>query len=444
MKFFRTRFLSQMRNIYFHPTIDKSMQYYKACFCTVFTFFLLCLIPTSSAEENVGDIIILFDQSASMKEYDPKSISKAWLITFMKTFNKPYNVLLVGFDERIHQHTKVSMKNKKDFQTLRDKIKRIEAHGLTTDMEAPFRYLLERDENHPIAFVVIVSDGEQEIWDEKRWYLSKRIRTDNRYEELNKQYRSLKAQGVTFKEIYNQLKTLYHARNLNLINERLAKLKEKIGRKLVFLDISGDFKFFEKWAEAMDAQYILANARGKEDPVEALRSAIIVLQERASDVLQEQLPSDYKERVEPIPEPQEEAEISLSGPSPEPELPAEPPAVSDKELPPLKSEVKETDKKEPLKEQLPPDHKESMESIPQPHVIEEPAPVAPSEPEPPLKPSAESFKESAALKTDLKETGKKDLPKRWMIFLTLFILLIVVFFSVVLFRYRKKANPTPE
>ena len=142
--------------------------------------------------------------------------------------------------------------------------------------------------------------------------------------------------------------------------------------------------------------------------------------------------------------PQEEAEISLSGPSPEPELPAEPPAVSDKELPPLKSEVKETDKKEPLKEQLPPDHKESMESIPQPHVIEEPAPVAPSEPEPPLKPSAESFKESAALKTDLKETGKKDLPKRWMIFLTLFILLIVVFFSVVLFRYRKKANPTPE
>ena len=367
MNFFTTHFLNKIQNI--------------CLYFTAFIFILSCSLPASFADEYVGDVIILFDQSASMKDYDPKLISKVWMLAFIKTFKKPYNVLLVGFDDRLHEHVKATMKNKKDIETLRDKIKRIRMHGLTTDLEAPLRYLLEHNDSRPITLAVIISDGEPEIWDEKRWYLSKKIRTDNRYEELNKQYRSLKAQGFTKKELYNRLKNLYHARNLELINQRLAKLKEKLGGKLVFLDISGNFDFFESWAKAANAQFIPANARDDEYPVKALRSAIIAIQEKASAVLSEELPSEHEERTEPVPEPES---------------------------------------------------------------VEEPVAVTPPQPQIPVKPPTASCKESPPLKTDVKVTDKEKLSRSWMIVLWVIILLMAAIFFSVLFRYRKRVKPALE
>ncbi len=334
-------------------------------------------IPSSAADESVGDVIILFDQSASMKDYDPKLISKVWMLTFIKTFERPYNVFLVGFDDKLHKHAKVNMGNKKDVDALRDKIKKIETHGLTTDMEAPLRYLLERNDINPVAFAVIISDGEPEIWDEKRWYLSKKIRSDLRYEDLNKQYRSLKAQGFTKKQLYNRLQNLYHAKNLKVINERLGELSEKVGRKLVFLDISGDFKFFKNWAKAANAQHILANALGEENPVETLRSAILALQKKASDILSEQLPIDHEERMEPIPEPK---------------------------------------------------------------AIEKPAPVTLPPPQIHEKPSSPTTKKSPPLKKEIRVTGKEDHSRIWIILLPLAILLVALFIYATLSNSSKKAK----
>lgn len=318
---------------------------YRAYFPTVFVFLLLFSIQPSFADETFNDVIILFDQSASMNDYDPKLASKVWMLTFIKTFEKPYNVFLVGFDDRLHEHAKATMAISGDVDSLRDKVKSIKTRGLTTDMEVPLRYLLERNAINPIAFAVIISDGEPEIWDDKRWYLSKKIRTDLRYEELNRQYRTFKARGFTNKQLYNRLKDLYQAKNLNYINERLGELKELVGEKLVFMDISGDFKYFKNWAKAANAQHILVDAVNEENLVESLRGAIISLQKKASKILSEQLPSDHEERIEPIPKPK-----AIKNPKPgipvRPPIQAKPPPASPKIAPPTKKNIKATDKEE--------------------------------------------------------------------------------------------------
>ena len=386
------------------------IQSYKIYFSPVIIFFLLCSTPASLADENVSDVIILFDQSASMNDYDPKLISKVWLLTFLKTFEKPYNVLLVGFDDKLHIHEKITMQNKTDVEPLREKIKRIETHGLTTDMEAPLRYLLERYDLNPIAFAVIISDGEPEIWDEKRWYLSKKIRSDFRYEGLTKQYLSLKNQGITKKQIYNRLKDRYQAMNLSVINERLAELKEKIGKKLIFLDISGDFKFFKSWAKSANAQYILANAQNEEDPAEALRNTMIALLEKASNILSEELPPDHEERVESNPVPK----VIEAAPKP-------------KAIEPIPGP-------------------KAIEPIPEPHLVKEPDPVTPPPPQIPAEPSVAPITKSPPSKGEIKvtkkATKKEEFLKGWMILLAAGLLLIVAFFYALSWDNRKKVKST--
>lgn len=392
-------------NILLFPT-----QSYKNYFPPVIVFFLLCSTPACLADENVSDVIILFDQSASMNDYDPKLISKVWILTFLKTFEKPYNVLLVGFDDKLHIHEKITMKNKKDVEALNDKIKRIETHGLTTDMEAPLRYLLERHDLNPIAFAVIISDGEPEIWDEKRWYLSKKIRSDFRYKGLTRQYLSLKNQGITKKQLYNRLKDRYQAMNLSVINERLAELKEKIGKKLIFLDISGNFKFFKSWAKTANAQYILANAQNEEDPAEALRNTMIALQEKASNILSEELPPDHEKRVEPIPEPKT----------------IEP-------IPELKT-IEATPKPK------------TIVPIPGPNLVKAPPPVIPPRPQISAGPSVEPIIESPPPKSEIKvtrkTTKKEEFLKGWMILLAAGLLLMVAFFFALFLSKRKNVKST--
>lgn len=263
-------------------------------------FFLLLAVPASSADNKSGKVVILFDQSASMKDYDPKLISKVWLITFINTFEKPYDITFAGFDDVIHEHIRMVTKNKEDVITITKKAEEIKAKGLTTDLEVPLRYLLERNDIDPILFAIIVSDGEPEIWDEKRWYLSRKIRSDPRYEDLNRQYRSLKSQGISPRGIYDKLYSLYEARNLKLIRERLAMIKEKLGNKLVFLDISGEFEFFKDWAKTANAEYIMIPAVSEKSPVDALRTSMISLQEKASKVVQEPLPEDHERIIDPI------------------------------------------------------------------------------------------------------------------------------------------------
>jgi Na+-transporting methylmalonyl-CoA/oxaloacetate decarboxylase gamma subunit len=263
-------------------------------------FSLLFFASASSAADKPGKVLILFDQSGSMHQNDPKLISKVWLTAFIKAFKEPYDVTLAGFDDGVYEQIRITTEKKKDVEAIAEKVEKIETRGLTTDQEAPLRYLLESDEIDPVSFAVIVSDGEPEIWDEKRFYLSRKIRSDSRYEDLNKQYRLLKSRGLSKRELFDKLYSQYHARNLELIRERLAMIRERFGSRLVFLDISGEFEYFKNWADAAGAEYIPVPARGDISSVDRLRMTITALLKKASEVAQEPLPADSDMLVEPM------------------------------------------------------------------------------------------------------------------------------------------------
>ncbi len=282
----------------------------------VASFFLaagMFLYSGASADTRPGDIVILFDQSASMKKYNPKLVSKLWVLTFINTFKKPYNVVLVGFDDKVYEHMSISTDNEKDLKAFKKKVERIRASGLTTDFEAPLRYLVEYDKE--VFFAVIITDGEPEIWDEKRWYLSKRIRLNERYGDLNRQYRELKSQGLTKAELYKRLNTPYSERNLELIDERLEQLKQKFGNKLIFLDILGKYEYLKRWSQTAGAELIVASSQSGRSPAAELRAAFSALQKKASEVIEEPLPEDFEQKIELAPQPPK---------APEPEIKAEP------------------------------------------------------------------------------------------------------------------------
>jgi hypothetical protein len=194
---------------------------------------------------------------------------------------------------------------------LAGKIEVVHTRGLATDLEIPLRYLLEGDATKPLSLAVIVSDGEPEIWDEKRPFLSKRVRTDQRYDDLNARYRSLKTEGRDPEQIYELLHADYQARNIKLIEARLAGIKERFGNKLVFLDVSGASEFFKNWAKAAGSEYIAIAPQMGTSPVERLREALVSFKQKAVVIVEESPPEGKESALEiplelepePVPEP---------------------------------------------------------------------------------------------------------------------------------------------
>lgn len=263
-------------------------------------FFCLCVHQPSLAEEEAVEVAILFDQSASMNDFDPKLVSKKWLMEFALSFKKTYTVVFAGFDDRVHEHVRLTTGSEEDVRLLSEKIESIITGGITTDLETPLQYLVESNAKRPLSMAVIVSDGEPEIWDEKRPFLSKRVRTDKRYDDLNSQYNSLKSEGRDPRQIYDLLHADYQARNIKLIKERLAWIKEKFGNRLVFLDVSGGSEYFTSWAKEAGSEYIAISPQRDASPVERLRSALISLKQKTADIVKEPQP-EGKETVLEIP-----------------------------------------------------------------------------------------------------------------------------------------------
>lgn len=263
-------------------------------------FICLCASQSSFAVEEAGEIVIMFDQSASMNDFDPKLVSKKWLMEFARSFKKPYNVVFAGFDDRIHEHVRLTTGKEEDVRLLSGKIESVITGGVTTDLETPLRYLVESNDKRPLSMAVIVSDGEPEIWDEKRPFLSKRVRADKRYDDLNSQCNSLKSEGRDPRQIYDLLHADYQARNIKLIKERLAGIKEKFGNRLVFLDVSGESEYFRSWAKEAGSEYIAISPQSDASPVERLRAALISLKQKTADIVEEPQP-EGKEMVLEIP-----------------------------------------------------------------------------------------------------------------------------------------------
>ncbi|WP_156612393.1 vWA domain-containing protein, partial [Paramagnetospirillum marisnigri] len=205
-------------------------------------------VGSGSAQEQ-PDIMILFDQSGSVGKHDPKLASKAWLLTFLKTFDNPYKIEVVGFDEALYRHLAVERDTATDIKALNQAIDEIEMAGKATDLEMPFRYLLNFAKPST-KLAIIISDGEPEIWDAKLGYLSKEVQADTRYDDLNRQYQQMKDAGVSKRKRFEKLGALYHARNIELIEGQLPGIAKLIGDRLIIWDLSGTSYYLKTWAKA--------------------------------------------------------------------------------------------------------------------------------------------------------------------------------------------------
>ncbi|CAA6606327.1 MAG: VWA domain-containing protein [Alphaproteobacteria bacterium] len=256
--------------------------------------FLGPVRPVSAQEQ--PDIIILFDQSGSVGKHDPKLASKAWLLTFLKTFDNPYKIEIVGFDETLYRHLAIDRDPTTDINAVNRAIDGIETVGKATDLEMPFRYLLNFAKSST-KLAVIISDGEPEIWDAKLGYLSKEVQADSRYDNLNSQYQQMKDAGISKREQFEKLGALYHARNIDLIEGQMPGIAKLIGDRLIIWDLSGTSYYLKTWAKAAGAQYLPMRVAAQENPVEQLQKAMTALQQRSSVIVKEALPDDHEHRA---------------------------------------------------------------------------------------------------------------------------------------------------
>ena len=261
---------------------------------------VFCGDGRSSHAAAADEIVILFDQSGSMGRYDPKLVSKIWLMTFLRTFEAPHRAIFTGFDEKIREYIEVSTDQRPDMAELVRTLDGISTSGLATDLEAPFRLLLERGNLRSVKLALIVSDGEPEIWDGKLGYLSKAVRADRRYDDLNRAYDGLAAEGLNAAQLFDRLGARFHLRNIDLIEAHLPAIGKALGARLIIWDLSGRSYYLRNWARMAGAQYLPIRVAAHEKPVKQLRKALLHLQEKASEMVEETLPADHRAVVETV------------------------------------------------------------------------------------------------------------------------------------------------
>jgi hypothetical protein len=251
---------------------------------------------TAFCEPVKGDLVILFDQSASMQEYPPRLIAKLWLQTFLNTFGHSRHVAITGFDEKAHILLRVHSADSKGLKSAKETLDKTPSTGRVTDFERAFSFLLDYPDE--IALVVIVSDGIPDIYDEKFKQLSKTVRSDPRYADLNKRYTTMWAQGLSRSERFERLNKLYEERNLELIRLSMARLKKKFDGRLVFLDVAGKAGHFNEWSTLAGGKLITVSGSDGKKTADRLRAALATLQSMTSEQINEKLPEDHSERIE--------------------------------------------------------------------------------------------------------------------------------------------------
>jgi hypothetical protein len=268
----------------------------------LFSLLAVLLATPALADDHpsAGSAIVLFDQSGSMGRFDPLAISKIWLLTFSKAFADPRQVQLVGFDEDFHDPVNLEIGPQTNQETINRTVEKMQTKGKVTDLESPFRYLSTLENLDAIDLILIITDGEPEIWDTKLGYLSARAQDDPRYVDLNDLYEQLRKNQDTTDAQYEFLKERFHQRNLELIEERIAGLAPEIGKKLIFWDISGQSSYLKKWAQSLEAEYMGARIAAQEDPVGQLQKALGKLQAQTSVLISQPLPEDHETQIETV------------------------------------------------------------------------------------------------------------------------------------------------
>jgi hypothetical protein len=246
-------------------------------------FFLSFIINAQAVDQD--EVIVLFDQSGSIQTFDSKFAAKELVINFVKANYLKYQISLVGFDEDNHFHFKINSNQNTDIDTIVKNIEEIKTYGLATDLEKPFSYLIDQPKPELIRLVLIISDGRPDIWDKKLDYLSKIIRADERYSELNTLYKSLKASEDVPLMTYNKLFPLYFQKNLTFIDERISLVKKVLAGRIIIWDISGDSEYLKRWSKTLSAQYVSIPTNKAQ-----LDEAVTTIQKKADEIINEPIP----------------------------------------------------------------------------------------------------------------------------------------------------------
>lgn len=258
------------------------------------------IAQTGAAEQPDKQVVVLFDQSGSVGWLDPQLMSKAWLLTFLRTFETPHRIVLAGFDEEVREFPEVSSSNPSDMSELSRRVDAISTRGLVTDFEVAFRYLLDRTDYASVRYVILVSDGKPDIWDGRLGYLSRAVKSDPRYADLAREFDALATQGQSAEQIFAHLSARFHQRNTELVEAHLPLLGAALENKIIIWDISGRSEFLKKWAQMAGAHYFPASAGVGESPVEPLREALLALQSKTAEMVDEPLPANHREEVEAV------------------------------------------------------------------------------------------------------------------------------------------------
>ncbi|MBF0298655.1 MAG: VWA domain-containing protein, partial [Oligoflexia bacterium] len=259
------------------------------------------------------EIIIIFDQSGSLKKFDYSKLPvESWHNTILKAYKHTYKITLIGFDERIHLHLKTEVNGKSNsskqiINVLSNKLKEVKNNGYTTDLERPFKYLLEMDNLKSIKLAILISDGEPDIFDKKLKYLSLRIRKDRRYSDLISQYDLLEESEESSNRKYNysrysNIVSQIERRNISLATEKVSQFKDILGKKLIIWDVSGKLPYLKNWASLAGAQYLSSKNAGESAKTseQALKKVVYSIDKMIQLLDEELKPSKFEQKIEKI------------------------------------------------------------------------------------------------------------------------------------------------
>ena len=240
--------------------------------------------------------MLLVDQSASTRDYGINMAARNWILSIVRAVERPAAVSLAGFDDRIYEYGRIDVLDESSLTRIQALADDIKGTGLVTDLEVPFRYLAGYEGD--IALAVVITDGEPEIWDESWLYLSERVLHDERYGDLNAQYKELRARDISGREIFERLSGPYAERNLELTEGSLAKLKDTLGPRLVLLDIGGSSQHLEQWAGLAGARYVSVRQAFLQGVSSALTGALQVVSAKGGPAVRVQ-PAEEETGDEP-------------------------------------------------------------------------------------------------------------------------------------------------
>ncbi|MEI8347657.1 MAG: hypothetical protein WCG27_09320, partial [Pseudomonadota bacterium] len=101
-----------------------------------------------------------------MNLYNTRFAARAYLVTFVNSFERSHRIVLAGFDEITRVYSDRVVAHEASTDSLLNELDRV-PFGYVTDLEKPFQHLQEQVDPQVIQLAILITDGLPEIWDPK-------------------------------------------------------------------------------------------------------------------------------------------------------------------------------------------------------------------------------------------------------------------------------------